>query len=498
MRFAFDPEENIRRLIDRLGKQAFLVNYEGKVLPGQQLIVQENQISIRKADDRSARLFFPWPISGKGDVLFSTGSLIEREEPYSLLVELARGKISSLRNQSGSWQQVGMTIPLEFYDRLDDAHDFLARGVQTNDDAREACRLGGAALEQAQLASDVLMASFIEQRMKLQSRRYQKPPLRYCCGVDFHLQQDDSLAEWIHCFDEVSLPLNWKMSEESESKLLEDQIETSLELLRQHNLNISAGPLLDFSDAGLPGWIKQWERDVISMQSLVCDFVETTVSRYANRIRKWDLAIHGEMGAAGENWAFLTEEVRLRLLSRSLEILNQIDNQLEVSLLITDPWGLYHGEGGYVLTPFGFVDILTRARGRLSSLKLVLTNSYEPNRTPPFDWLELSRLIDYWSALTIPLQVVLAAPSSGDFLSQASEQVDSAESHLVSQKLQSEWYEKVISLLIAKESVVGVQFEHFHDKAPHRYASAGFVDVTGKPKISLERLPRLQTFDWKP
>ncbi|MEZ6048541.1 MAG: hypothetical protein R3C11_23795 [Planctomycetaceae bacterium] len=36
---------------------------------------------------------------------------MEREEPYHLLVELARGKVSLLRNQSGSWQIMGMAIP---------------------------------------------------------------------------------------------------------------------------------------------------------------------------------------------------------------------------------------------------------------------------------------------------------------------------------------------------------------------------------------------------
>ncbi|QDU81774.1 hypothetical protein Pla110_35240 [Polystyrenella longa] len=501
IRFAFDPEQNSNELMNRLGDRAFLVSYEGKVFPGQQLLVQDNQIAIRKADERSAKLSFPWPLEQLGDVLFQTGSLMEREEPYSLLVELARGKVSALRNQSGNWQIMGMTIPAEFYERLDRAHEFLSQGVQTQTNIKESSRLGGAALEQAQAASDILMSSFIGQRMKLQSRRYTVPPLHYSCGVSFDFQKEENeenLKSLLARFDEFVLPLHWNMDEELRSSPRVEEIDETIDFLISQNKIVSAGPLLDFSSEGLPAWLKQWQGDAISMQSLLCDFIETIVSRFAGKIRKWDLSVNSEMGAADEEWSFLSEEVRLRFLSRSLEIMQQIDNQLEISLLVTDPWGVYHGDGGYLLTSLTFVDVLTRARGKLSSLKLVLTDGYENNRVPSFDWLELSRIVDYWSSLGIPLQVVLAAPSSGETQENSRIQVDSKQTHLVSLQSQADWYEKVISLMIAKESVTGIQFEHFHDGSPNRYAASGFVDTTGKPKISFDQLARLQTFAPKP
>lgn len=496
MRFAFDPQLNANGLIKRLCQDAFLAGNDSKVLPGQQLVVQETQLAIRKADDRSAKLNFPWPLPERGEVLFTTGSLMDREEPYHLLVEMARGKISVVRNQSANWQQMGMAIPEEFYDRLDDAQDAFIKSTQSQDDVKESSRLGAAALENAQKAADILMASFVMQRVRLQRRRSPVSPVDYICGADFDLKREDNLEGLLTHFDEICLPLHWKMAEEETATGDVQQIDAAIDFLFSQKKTISAGPLLDFADEGLPHWLMQWQGDVISMQSLMCDFVETVVSRYAGRIRKWDLAANSERGPRDESWKFLTEEVRLRLLSRALDIIQQIDNKLEVSIRITDPWGIYHGEGNHILTPVNFIDMLTRARGRVSSLKLVLTDSYEHVTTPPFDWLELSRLIDYWSALGIPLQVLLAAPSTGTRMPNARYQVDPQEAHLLSPESQSDWYANVIPLLVAKESISGIQFDHFHDGASHRYAAAGFVDAAGKTKSSFQQLTRFQSSEW--
>ncbi|MEZ6048542.1 MAG: hypothetical protein R3C11_23800 [Planctomycetaceae bacterium] len=215
------------------------------------------------------------------------------------------------------------------------------------------------------------------------------------------------------------------------------------------------------------------------------------------KFEKWDLAVNAEMGPVDSSWDFL-EEIRLRLLLRALEIIKQIDNQLEISLRISDPWGQYHGAGGYLLTPFQFVDMLTRSRGNVTSLKLVFTDAYQDGKTPAMDWLELSRLIDYWAALGIPLKVILAAPSSGDSIPHARYQVDADQAHLTSPQTQLEWYQKAISLMCAKESVTGIQFEHLDDRFSHLYASAGFIDQLGMTKTSLEQIARYRTFDWKP
>ena len=58
------------------------------------------------------------------------------------------------------------------------------------------------------------------------------------------------------------------------------------------------GPLIDLAPNGLPAWLWQWENDVLNLQSFVCDFVETAISRYYGRIRNWDIAARANSGGA--------------------------------------------------------------------------------------------------------------------------------------------------------------------------------------------------------
>src|SRR3990172_3762073 len=58
-----------------------------------------NQLIVERAESDSGSVFVPWRIDGRGVLLLGTATLMERERPYRLEVELARGTINRLRNQ---------------------------------------------------------------------------------------------------------------------------------------------------------------------------------------------------------------------------------------------------------------------------------------------------------------------------------------------------------------------------------------------------------------
>ena len=62
---------------------------------------------VERAESDSGNFFIPCAIEGHGELMLSTASLMERDEPYHLQVELARGTINRLRNQIGTWEVVG-------------------------------------------------------------------------------------------------------------------------------------------------------------------------------------------------------------------------------------------------------------------------------------------------------------------------------------------------------------------------------------------------------
>ena len=59
---------------------------------------------------------------------------MERERPYNLPVELARGTLNRLRHQAHEWQTMGMTLPDDFLAEAKTAAQFFA-GAATNLDS---------------------------------------------------------------------------------------------------------------------------------------------------------------------------------------------------------------------------------------------------------------------------------------------------------------------------------------------------------------------------
>jgi hypothetical protein len=110
MRFVVPQPE---RVVAEAAGQAYLAGAEGipwecqtTIFPGAMLIERETR--------ESGYLYFPWNVPGRGVVMLVSGSLMERPRSYNLPVELARGTINRLRNQSGAWLGAGMTIPPAF------------------------------------------------------------------------------------------------------------------------------------------------------------------------------------------------------------------------------------------------------------------------------------------------------------------------------------------------------------------------------------------------
>ena len=69
-----------------------------------------NQLVIERAESDSGSVYVPWRIDGHGVLLVATSTLMERERPYQLEVELARGTINRLRNQVAQWEMLGLII----------------------------------------------------------------------------------------------------------------------------------------------------------------------------------------------------------------------------------------------------------------------------------------------------------------------------------------------------------------------------------------------------
>src|SRR5262249_32174129 len=107
MRFLVQPAEILSDWPEV--HRAYLSGVDQSVWPTR-IEIEGNQILCRRQASDSGKLHVAWPVPGFGRPILTTSSLPERDEPYLLALELARGKIVQVRNQLAIWQGAGMAI----------------------------------------------------------------------------------------------------------------------------------------------------------------------------------------------------------------------------------------------------------------------------------------------------------------------------------------------------------------------------------------------------
>ena len=89
-------------------------------------------------------------------------------------------------------------------------------------------------------------------------------------------------------FNAACVPLTWRSIEPVESGLpVGRRRRRRLPGRLDRNLRVFAGPLIDFSEAGLPDYVRKLATDPVAFKSLMCDYVETVVTRYRGKISRW-------------------------------------------------------------------------------------------------------------------------------------------------------------------------------------------------------------------
>ena len=484
IRFIVHPASSIDDLPEAY--RGYLTGADGRVF-STRIEVEDNIIGCRRMSSESSKFHVAWPVSGFGRPVIATASLPEREQPYLLPVELARGKIVQVRNQASQWELSGMRVPPEFAEPSRLAHRAFSRAASCQDRPEEASQLANEALHHACAAAEILTKGYANQALQGRLQRFQGLPASIGCELQGSIPNADANELFAAAFNSATVSIPWNKIEVVEGEYNWEPCDRQLEWCEQQKLMVRGGSLLDLGPGGLPTWLARWEHDIFNLQSFVCDFVETAISRYVGRIRLWEVAARLNSGGA----LALTEANLLTLAARVLDVARQVDEEAQLLIRIDQPWGDYQARGQHRLSPMQLVDALLRSAVGLAGVNLELAVGYLPRGSAHRDLLDISRLIDAWSVLGVPIHATLACPSSSDDDGLAGPEWE-VEPRMWAQPCdeagQAEWIDRVLELLLAKPSVAGVSLTHFSDGDPHTFPQAGLLRPDGTPKLALERI----------
>ncbi|MDO4573989.1 MAG: hypothetical protein Q4D98_02110 [Planctomycetia bacterium] len=161
LRFICPPDfatPDMLRAVHLTGLDSTVVPVEA-VLDGNRLTVTFPQVD-------NVRLNIPWTIPGIGHALIPTGTLLIREEPYYLSLELARGLCVFVRNQAADWEVLGLQPSEEFQKMIRQAGQTLSQAATMvygkTELLPEADALANQSMQLSSRASQVLVRGYLE------------------------------------------------------------------------------------------------------------------------------------------------------------------------------------------------------------------------------------------------------------------------------------------------------------------------------------------------
>jgi Glycosyl hydrolase family 10 len=452
--------------------------------------VRGDRLILKRDRDESGFLMAPWKVEGAGLVLGSSPTLMERITPYHLVVELGRGKLNQVRCQTADWELAGLELSTNLRDLLHRSTHALCQGI-LDIPRPEAQRHAQTALALSYQAAEEVVGLYTEQLFGIRHQRQEKLDSLLGCRLGA-VPPSPVEDQFRSAFNAVCVPMNWRTTEPAQSNYNWEAADAVVAWADERALALSAGPLIDFSTFGLPDWLLPWEGDLPSLASFMCDYIETAVARYRDRIRRWTLCT----GSNNAGVLSLGEDDLIRLTARLAEAAWGIDTQLELVIGLAQPWGDYLVSEEHTYSPFVFADTLLRAGLSFAAFDLEWFMGVSPRGTYFRDLLEGSRLLDVFGLLGVPIQLTLSYPASTgvDPAADPRQQVGSM-GHFrdgLRPESQAEWAELAVGLALAKPHVGGVFWDHFIDSAPHRIPNGGLIDSRGTIHPTLELLRNLR------
>lgn len=469
---------------------AYLAGMEG--IPWQCRASWEGDLLVvRRNITESGNLFIPWTVAGHGELSLSTATLRERDLPYHLPVELARGTINRLRNGAADWQLGGLNLSPPLAKGLEAATACFVKAatgqsdpLRAADHAEEAIRLGLDAIE-------LLGIEFSRKMISMRHEHETHLPTMLAATFDCHPLPPNMTTPLLAAFNSAAVPFVWRDLEPNPGEFHWDMIDRQITWCEASGLRVCAGPLIVLDKARLPDWLYLWEDNFADVEASILRFVQAAVQRYRGRVQVWHSSARLNVPGALN----LTEQERLLLAAHGLETVRAADPSTPMIVSLDRPWGEYLAREDLDLSPLHFADTLVRTDVGVAGLGLEWNLGYWPDGTPYRDLMEINRQLDRWSLLGLPLLVMLAAPSSFD---PASDQKARNPSRPVPRACSSsalshkDLVERLVTLLLAKPGVHGIIWTQLSDAIPHEFPHGGLFDQLSRPKPALEAIAAIR------
>ena len=497
----------------------FKVLLDGKVPPkldldGMYLVSQEGQpirarfqyapeTGLLFCDRRSqglAALSLEWPVRGGSCVMLRTALLPDREAPYLLTMELARGRIADLWRKRDEWGYIYGGPSDAVAKGLADAKLLLAQAETVQDLSLAAGDLAEEAIARSFALGEQLALEDAAHGIGLRRRKGQLARVDFGCHLEPTDHHERMRQRFAAAFNYATVPLVWRMIEPREHEYDWKWHDDWIQWLEAKGIAIKGGSLVRFTQDHLPDWIWIWENDFETVRDLVFDHIEQCVRRYRGRVDCWDAAT----GLHVENAMAFSLDRLIEVTRICCHAVKRTDPAAMVALDIVQPWGEYYAVNQRSIWPYHYAEMCLNAGAVFDVIGLQVLLGCGANGHRSRDLLDLSDLLDRFGGLGKPVHLTAVGvpsactPDPGASLAGAAHAAGSGGvwHKLWDETVQSEWANDFYRIAISKPYVQAISWRDFSDQQAHEVPHGGLLRKDMHPKIAYQRLMALKQEIW--
>ncbi len=450
-------------------------------------------IHCKKRPPGPSGLCLLYEVDGAGEFLLETVRLMEREKPYVLTIELARGRLLRLSQKIEDWGLVDYEGTEPLIERIREAKELLIKALQANS-AAEAAAIGDKALSEAVRVSEDLTQFHAEVFFERRKATGGFPRQLLGCSVDLEKPTDEAQKRITGAFDYITVPTTWRDIEPSEQTFNWKPLDAWVELLNKQRIPIKGSALLSFRETNIPDWLYIWEHDFDTIRDLAFDHVRRVVNRYGQYVQIWDVI----SGIHATNCFTFNFEQLMELTRMAAALVKQVAPRSIAIVDLVAPWGEYYARNQRTIPPLLYADMAVQSGVNFDAFGLQF--HFGPSVDGMFvrDMFQVSSIIDSFAKLGKPLHITGVQVPSGvkatTDASQTKRPMDGGSWHRPwDEQTQAEWLEEFYQIALSKPFVEAVSWHGLADHKGHAVAHGGLLSSGFAPKAAYEKLAELRS-----
>ena len=461
-----------------------------------QIALEAGVIECRKSSSEEAALAIQFDAGEPGVLTLRTTLLPERPEPYLLELELARYRIMLFLNKIEEWSLSSLADDHPAMAAFEEARSLFTQAlVLPHDPARAAERadLARRSLARAIEASETLALLQADRQLKhrLTPDEDARPiPLPRIGAVVHTSQFSEPLQRVVAThFDFVVSPMRWREIEREEGRFTFVKTDRWIEwAVRSGKVSIVGGPVLDFTHAATPPWLRVWEHDYDTLREFAYEHAKRVVTRYRRTVSRWNVISGVNLR---DGFSFTIDQM-LELTRLAVLLVRKLHPAAKVVVEFAQPFGEHAADDSDSVSPLLYAELLLEAGVSVDAFGLRLQmGDGRPGRSAR-DLMQLSAVLDMFAGFERPLDVTAlgapSAPASADGASAPGEWRGAW-----SPDLQAEWLTHALTVAASKPFVRSVAWQALFDADDDAEMPAGgLITAEGRAKPALRRIGELR------